>query len=196
MLQSFQSSSGSTFHPLCLRESKGPGFGPQLKCISRFNLWARPWKTALSLDDFEASQVIPYEPTKDEVKRAHANHDLLWRLRKLPSEIQQEIMTMAYGSLLSRIFAARKWRERLSGLTGDSVTLLVTDVKCWKRGQQLKRNLTEPHLMGGIITIAIDNLGIRSLELSKSWPSATSNQAKKTIKSIFSSRFLTCMGYA
>ncbi len=178
----FQCSSGSTFHWLCFWESIGPATSRDLhlKHIWRFALWARPWKTAPSLDDFEASQPVIYEPTKDEVERARANDDLLflWKLCKLPLEIQQEIMTMAYGSLLWRIFAARKWRKRLSGLSGDSVTLLITDVKCWKRGKQLKPNLTEPNLMEGIVTIAIDNLGIRSLKVSDSWPSPTSNQAK------------------
>ncbi|CAG8976841.1 hypothetical protein HYALB_00013567 [Hymenoscyphus albidus] len=89
---------------------------------------------------------------------------------------------MAYGLLLWRIFAARKWGERLSGLTGDQVTLPITDITYWKRNQLeesadfVRRSAIQTE---DTLTIAIDNLGIRSLEVLDSWPSAISHQAKR-----------------
>ncbi|CAG8980189.1 hypothetical protein HYALB_00013542 [Hymenoscyphus albidus] len=90
---------------------------------------------------------------------------------------------MAYGSLLWRIFAARKWRERLGGLIGDQVTLPITD-RTYQKRNQFKKSADFARRNSAIqtedvLTIAIDNLGIRSLEVLDSWPSAITDQAKR-----------------
>lgn len=190
----FQCSSGSTFHLDCFSQSKDPKTSTirHLRDIWEFSSWTRPWKTAPSLDDLEASQSVRYKPTEDEIT---CEDDFLRSLRaQLPAEILQEIMNMAYGSLLWKIFAARKWREGLSSLTGDQVTLPITDIQYWKRNQSgesanfVRRKSHFEKLFPGnnilaiqtedTLTIAIDNLGIRSLEVLDSWPSAISQQAK------------------
>jgi hypothetical protein len=128
-------------------------------------------------DDFEPSQPIPFEVNQDELERKRIR-EILWRLNKLPAEIKQGILTMAYGSPIWSFFAARRWKERLSFLSGDLITCSITDIKLWERGQQTEFNFTESKLTRDVITIAIDNLGIRSLKVSNSWPFASSHQAR------------------
>jgi len=160
-----QYSNSATFHIDCYSGSKDPKASTRgnVQLIWIFSLWARPWRTAPSLDDLEASQPLLYEPTKDEIKRS----DFLEDWRKLPQEIKHEIMNMAYGSIFWKVSAARNWRERLPGLLCDEVTTLpLTDMKYWSRSG------TVPKLVptGDILTIAIDNLGIKSVEGSDCWP--------------------------
>ena len=170
-----QCSNSATFHMDCYSGSRDHNASTRrnVQLIWIFSLWARPWSTAPSLDDFEASQPILYEPTEDEIKRS----DFLRDWCKLPQEIKHEIMNMVYGSIFWKVSAARNWRERSPGLLGDKVTTLpLTDMKYWSRSGIVPKLVPTT---GDILTIAIDNLGIKSVEVSDCWPSpATFNQAK------------------
>ena len=172
-----QGSSGISFHLDCFYESKQLGICTSLhmRNIWIFSLWARPWKTAPCLDEFEASHCVSYEPTQDESKSVNN----FWReFGNLPLEVNQEIIKMTYGSIFWKVFAARNWRDRLSSrLADDKVTTLpISHIKGWKRSEEL-RKLLNP--IGNILNITIDNLGIQSLEVSDCWPSVGTIPAKK-----------------
>lgn len=54
-------------------------------------------------------------------------------------------------------------------MAGDKITiLLLTAIKCQKRSEKVPKLV----VTGNILTIAIDNLSIKSIEVSDCWPRA------------------------
>jgi hypothetical protein len=80
------------------------------------------------------------------------------------------IVEMSCEAPLWRYMLALEYKSRLDALDGDTATQSIIRAERWSRFGGLAE--LDVSSKGGFITIGFDRFGLRTIELSDTWPSA------------------------